>query len=532
MSPDEPTTPPFDAAPNPEPMPNVLATPASEPGPAPDAVPDGPGYIAAPAPVVVAGASSRRGPVLAVALVVVALLAGSALFMSGYSLGREQGLTPGTPAGEDAQFKAFWDTYHAIQDQYALTKPSTQATVEGAIKGMVASLGDPYSSYLTPEDYAASLQDISGQFTGIGVEVGTVDATGKTVDCNAFGPDCRFVVVTPLDGSPAAAAGIKAGDIFTAVDGKSLDGMTPDDARNLIRGAEGTKVTITISRAGQAPFDVTLTRAKIQRQEVVSKDLTDKIGYVQLAGFSDAGADAFVAAVKAHVQKGQKQLVIDLRGNPGGFITDAQKVASVFVAKGPLFYEQFADCHLQEWDALGGDVGVATDPSIQVMLLVDGGSASAAEIVTGALRDTGRATIVGQKTFGKGTVQEWITLDQLGAVKLTIAKWLTPNKDWIHKLGIQPDVAVDVPSGTPAGQDPVLEKAVSLLGGSLPAASAAPGATAAPAPTAAPTAAPGPSATPGDTQPPNDCATGVSPSLAPSTAPGASVRQGGWLIAA
>lgn len=497
MLPDDPTTP------TPDPVP-----PAAEPGP---------GYVAAPAPVAVARRPSR-GAVLGTALVVVAILGGAALFMSGYTLGREEGLTPGTSATDDAAFKGFWDSYNAVRTQYALDRPGTQTLVEGAIKGMVEAVGDPYSTYLTPADYQASLQDISGQFEGIGVTVGTEDATGKTVDCTPFGPDCRFVVISPLDGSPAAAAGIKAGDVFTAVDGKTIDGLTPDDARNLIRGPAGSSVTVTIARPGTAkPFDVTLTRAKIQRQEVVSKDLANgTVGYVQLTGFSDAGADAFVAAVKADVAKGQKKLVIDLRGNPGGFIADAQKVASVFVAKGPLFYEQFADCHQQEWDALGGDVAVATDPSIQVMLLVDGGSASAAEIVTGALRDTGRATIVGAKTFGKGTVQEWITLDQLGAVKLTIAKWLTPNKDWIHKIGFTPDVPVTVPADNPAGADPILDKALALL---------AAGSAATPGPTAAPLA----SITPCD---PNATA---APSSSPgeSPTPGASgVLFGSWLLAA
>jgi carboxyl-terminal processing protease len=520
MLPDEPTTHALDPVP-PEPDGTAEAAaetePADDTGPAPDGS-SGPGYVAGPAPVAVASRPSRRGGILAIALVVVALLGGSALFVSGYSLGREQGLTPGTPLGEEQQFKAFWDTYHAVRDQYALGPVDTKTLVEGAIKGMVESIDDPYSSYLTPEDYQSSLQDISGQFEGIGVEVGTVDSTGKTVDCNTFGAECRFVVIAPLDGSPAAAAGIKAGDVFSAVDGKTLDGLTPDQARDMIRGKAGTTVTVTIVRAGQTPFDVTLTRAKIQRQEVTSKDYDNgTVGYVKLAGFSDAGADAFVAAVKAHVDKGVKKLVIDLRGNPGGFINDAQKVASVFVASGTVFYEQFADCRLQDWPALGGSVGVATDPSIQVMLLVDKGSASASEIVTGALRDTKRATIVGETTFGKGTVQEWITLDELGAVKLTIAKWLTPNKDWIHKVGINPDVAVTVPADNPAGSDPVLDKARALL---------ASGATVTPA-------APGPSIAPCGSTPAPSASPGSSDAPVPSATPGpSSSRWGSWLLMA
>ncbi|HLX33796.1 MAG TPA: S41 family peptidase [Candidatus Limnocylindrales bacterium] len=458
MSPDDLTPSASDAAPEP-PQPTEAPAGGTELEPV--------GYVAGPAPVPVQGRPQRRNLVFGVALVVVAVLAGSALFVSGYSVGREQTLTPGATAQEEQDFKAFWDTYQAIKNQYALGPVDTETLVEGAIKGMVASINDPYSTYLSPADYQASLQDIQGQFTGIGVEVGTVDSKGNTVDCSTFGPDCRFEVTKPLDGSPALAAGIQAGDIITAVDGKSLDGQTPDDARTEIRGDAGTTVTLTIQRGTQAPFDVKITRAQITEQQVVAKDLANgTVGYVQLTGFSDSGADAFIAAVKADVAKGEKKLVIDLRGNPGGFITDAQRVASAFIASGPIFYEQFADGHQQEWDALGGSYAVATDPSIKVVVLVDGGTASAAEIVTGALHDTNRATIIGQKTFGKGTVQEWITLDNQGAVKLTIAKWLTPDKTWIHHIGITPDVTVTVPANTPPTQDPVLDKALSVLGAS------------------------------------------------------------------
>jgi carboxyl-terminal processing protease len=460
MLPDDPNTTSTDAAPNP--APETAVTPTPELPPVPEPHPDGIGYVVPPAPVTVGGRGPRRSTVLAAALVVVALIGGGALFISGYSLGREQALAPGATTTEQQDFKAFFDTYHAIRDQYALEKVPSQKLVEGAIKGMVESIGDPYSEYLTPEDYQSSIQSISGQFEGIGVEVGTVDSKGATTDCNVFGAECRFVVIAPIEGSPAEAAGIKAGDVFTAVDGKTLDGLSPDQARDLIRGKAGTTVEITVQRGTTAPFDVTITRAKIQRQDVSSKDLADgSVGYVKLAGFSDAGADAFIAAVKADVAKGQKKLVIDLRGNPGGFITDAQKIASVFIKSGPVFWEQFADGHLQEWDATGD--GVATDPSIKIMLLVDKGSASASEIVAGALRDTKRATLVGETTFGKGTVQQWIPLDDAGAVKLTVAKWLTPNKDWIHKIGIDPDVPVTVPTDLPEGQDPILAKALSLL---------------------------------------------------------------------
>jgi carboxyl-terminal processing protease len=421
------------------------------------------GYVAGPAPVVIAGRRPvRRGLVLGVALVLIAFLGGGALFVSGYSLGNRQVLEPGTPATEEAQFKAFWDSYHAVRDRYALGPVDTKTLVEGAIKGMVESIGDPYSSYLSPEDYQASLQEVSGQFEGIGVEPGTVDSKGKTVDCNVYGPECRFVIVAPLSGSPAEAAGIKAGDIVVSVDGATLDGLSPDQARDRIRGKAGTSVTLRIERAGAAAFDVTVVRAKIQREELVARDLANgSVGYLKLANFSEAGADAFVTAIKKDVDSGKKKIIVDLRGNPGGYIDAAQRVASAFIASGPVYWQEDVHGVQTETDAVAN--GAATDPSIKVILLIDKGSASASEIVAGALQDTHRATLVGETSFGKGTVQQWLPIDD-GAVKLTIAKWLTPNKRWIHKIGIVPDVPVTVPTTLPAGSDPVLDKALSIFG--------------------------------------------------------------------
>jgi carboxyl-terminal processing protease len=426
----------------------------------------------------------RRSPVLAVALVLVAIIGGGALFLSGYSVGRQQSLSPGTPADQVQAWQPFWDIYDAIVNRYALDTPDRSTIIEGAIKGMVDSLGDPYSSYLSPADFQATLQGIAGQFEGIGAEIGTVDANGNTVSCSTFGPDCQLVVVSPIDGSPAAAVGLQPGDIILTVDGKSLDGLTPDQARDEIRGKAGTQVTLHIERglapngaASPAPsrepgatpnvseFDVTITRAAVQQQEVTTRELAGgSIGYVRLTGFSDAGADQFQAAVKGFVDKGVKKLVIDLRGNPGGFLLDARKVASDFIASGPVFWQEDAQGVQSETDALPG--GVATDPSIKVAVLIDGGTASAAEIVAGALQDRGRATLIGQQSFGKGTVQEWLTLDQLGGVKLTVDKWLTPDKRWIHKVGLTPDIPVEIPANVAPGADPVLDKAVEVLSGS------------------------------------------------------------------
>ena len=187
------------------------------------------------------------------------------------------------------------------------------------------------------------------------------------------------------------------------------------------------------------------------------------VGYIKLAGFSDRAAKEFDAAVAAAVGSGQKALILDLRGNPGGFVTAAREIASEFLAEGTVFWQEDADGNLTETAVEPG--GAATDPSIRLVVLVDGGSASASEIVAAALHDRGRATLVGTKTFGKGTVQQWTQLeDDNGGFRLTIAKWLTPDKAWIHRVGIEPDVLV---TDTPArpGDDPAIDAALKTLGG-------------------------------------------------------------------
>ena len=401
--------------------------------------------------------------ILGIAVVLVAILSGGALFASGYLLGQRQADQPGTPASDEAAFQPFWDVYAAIRDRYALEPVDRKALIEGAIKGMVGAVGDPYSTYLTPEEYRNTLQDISGEFEGIGAEIGTVDAAGETTDCVVFGPDCRLVIVAPLEGSPASRAGLKPGDVVAKVDGSTLDGLSPDQARDRIRGKKGTQVILTIERRGAAAFDVTITRDVVHQRDVITNDLADgTIGYIRLTGFSENGATTFVDAVQAALDKGQTKLIVDLRGNPGGFVTAARTVASTFIEDGPIFWEEDAAGDVTPTDSLGD--GVATDPKVEVVVLIDRGSASASEIVAGALQDTGRATVIGETSYGKGTVQTWIELDDdAGGVKLTVAKWLTPDKRWIHRVGVVPDIAVEVPADTPSGEDPVLDRAIEFL---------------------------------------------------------------------
>ena len=414
------------------------------------------------APVVMPTPPRRRFPMLPVAIAIVTVLAGGALFMSGYSMGRQSAVEPGTPASDDEAFRPFWDTYHTITERYAGGEVDRDALVQGAIRGMIEELGDPYSSYLTSEQYRESLQGISGEFEGIGAEIATQAADG-TQGCATLGPDCRLVIIAPLAGSPAEKAGLRAGDLLLAADGISLDGLTVDGARDRIRGPKGSVVTLSVQRGVDAPFALEITRDVIEQEEVETRDLAaGTVGYVRLNGFSDRGADELQAALKAHVDAGRTKLILDLRGNPGGYVTAAREVASQFVAAGVVFWEQDADGQQTPTDGVPG--GAATDPSIRVVCLVDGGSASASEIVAGALQDSGRATLVGQTTFGKGTVQQWQELTgEGGAFRLTIARWLTPDKRWIHDVGLEPDVVVAIPTDVAAGDDPILDRALQVL---------------------------------------------------------------------
>ncbi len=275
----------------------------------------------------------RRGgpPVRAGALV--AVMAGTALFLSGWTLGRQTTLQPGTPVSEQEAWQPFWDTYTAITERYAGGPVDRTALVQGAIKGMIAALGDPFSMYLTADEFHASLQGISGQFTGIGTTVGTVDASGLNATCTPLGPACRLAVESVIEASPAEAAGLRPGDVIDAVNGAAVDGLTVDEVTARIRGPKGEAVTLSITRAGAAPFSVTMVRDTVLQPEVSRKTLADgAVGYIRLAGFSDRASIDFAAAVAADVAAGQRALLIDLRGNPGGFITAARDIASQFLA--------------------------------------------------------------------------------------------------------------------------------------------------------------------------------------------------------
>ena len=420
---------------------------------------------AAPAARAPASGLQPSRSAIAIALSLALVLAGGALFWSGYALGQRTAVQPGTPAGDDEAFQPFWDAYRAVVERYAGGPINREDLIDGAIKGMVGALDDPYSTYLSPKDYQQELQHLSGQFEGIGAEIGTRKPDGTATDCSTLAADCRLMVIAPIDGSPALKAGVKAGDQILAVDGSSLNGLTIDGARDRIRGKKGTTVVLTIVRSTGTPFDLSIVRDVIVSREVARRELSGgTIGYIKLTGFSGGGADDVMTALKEDIAAGRTRIILDLRGNPGGFVDAARKVASAFIREGPIFWQQ--DSKGTHTPTMALPDGVALDLAIKVVVLMDKGSASASEIVAGALQDLKRATIVGETSYGKATVQQWTDLGSGGGgLKLTVATWLTPNKHSIHKVGIVPDVAVTVPADLPAGSDPVLDRAVQLLSG-------------------------------------------------------------------
>lgn len=438
-----------------------MSTPTAADGPEPASadLPPTPGPATRP--------RRSAGPIVVVSAVLVLVLGGSSLFLAGFLLGARTASQPGTPADAAAAFKPFWDTYAAINKDYAGEPVTRKQLVDGAIKGMLEALGDPFSFYMKPEDFNDSLQGLSGQFEGIGATTASRKADG-TEGCTPLGPDCGLIVLSTIVDSPAEKAGLVPGDRIAAVDGATVDGLTSDDALKKVRGPKGTVVTLTIVRGTGAPRPVAITRAVIIQPEVIARDLAGgKVGYIDVTGFSDNASAQFTKDLTADVTAGRKAIVLDLRGNLGGYVTSARAIASQFIASGPIYWEKGPTGASVPSEALAG--GVATDPLIKVVVLINANSASASEIVAGALQDTKRATLIGQQSYGKGTVQEFLPLDDdNGGFRLTIARWLTPNQRWINKTGLTPDVVVPLPAaGAPApapGTDPVLDRALQELG--------------------------------------------------------------------
>ncbi|MFN8634670.1 MAG: S41 family peptidase [Chloroflexota bacterium] len=407
---------------------------------------------------------------------VVALLAFAMAFVSGYLFGRAEPsggplafldvLQPATAratedgvlsSDEQARFKVFWESWQVVEREfYDKSQIDHQRLIYGAIKGMVDAVGDPYTIYQTPSQRELNDTDLRGSFDGIGIQVDLKDN--------------RLTVVAPIEGSPAEAAGFRPGDIVLEVDGKSLSGKTLNDTVGLIRGQRGTPVTLTILRPGtNDPFPITVVRAEIKLKSVRARMLDDQVGYVRISSFSASTGTEMAAAIKDLMDRQARGIVVDVRNNPGGYLSTAVESAAQFMEPGSVvLYQQSGNGERKTYRTEGG----GTAAQVPVAVMINKGSASASEILAGALRDNGRAILVGEKSFGKGTVQNVHQLSDQSGLRVTTAQWLTPSEKPIHGIGLIPDRAVELPptatisSEATRADDPQLDAAVSYILGS------------------------------------------------------------------
>lgn len=338
----------------------------------------------------------------------------------------------------------FFRAMQVVKSRY-VEDVSYDTLMAGAIKGMIASLGDPHSIYMDAKLYKEFMVETEGSFGGVGIVLGVKDKT--------------LTVVSPIEGTPGDKAGIKSGDQIVKIEGKETKDMALDEAVNKIRGPEGTQVTLTIKR-DQEMKDYTLTRSNIQIKTVGGKMLPGNIGYIRISMFNEATGSDFVKKYQELEKEGMQGLILDLRDNPGGLLDESVKVAGKLVPKGPVVSVVTRDGHRETHSSKLEAV------KYPLVVLVNGGSASASEIVSGAVQDTGSGTLVGTKTYGKGSVQTIMRLDGDTAMKLTIAKYLTPNDRSINGVGIEPDVKIE-PVDPQSGKDNQLDKAIEIIKGKI-----------------------------------------------------------------
>ena len=404
--------------------------------------------------------------------VYIAIIAVLASFAGGVAIGQRQEKTataPGTGEvtnknapepnyiSKDVDMSQFWKVWDTIHNEYLRTPVADPKLFYGSIKGMVASLGDPYSVYFDPDEASQFSSQLEGTFDGIGAEMGF--------------KDLQMIVVAPLPNTPASKAGLKAGDAVLKINGEDTTNMPLDIAVSKIRGLKGTTVTLNIYRNGITdPFDITITRDKIVVDSVQSKmiDASGKeitgaggIALITISEFNQDTVQGFDAALSAMQMRGAKGIIIDMRGNPGGYLDAAVEVPRDWVGDEPVVIQRKSD---GSQEVMKPTMKIAP-VSLPTVILVDKWTASAAEIVSGAMQDYGKATLVGETTFGKGVVQEYIdSFPDGSALKLTMAEWLTPKGRSIDKKGITPDIAVALTDADiKAGKDPQLDKAIEIV---------------------------------------------------------------------
>jgi carboxyl-terminal processing protease len=347
---------------------------------------------------------------------------------------------------EQETFQLFWEVWHIVEQSFYGDLPDMQTVTYGAIRGMLGTLDDQYTSFIEPQTAAIINEDATGSFQGIGAWVNLRD-------------DGKLQLVSIFEASPAEAAGLEDGDLVVAVDGENIVGYGIYEAIALIRGPEGTDVRLTIERAGVAdPFDVTVTRAEIQIPLVESEMLEGNIAYISLREFSTTADTQILEALDELLAQEPAGLIFDLRNNPGGWLNQAVSVSDIFLDEGVVLIERSAEDE-RVFRSSDGDPGEA----IPLVVLVNGGSASASEIVAGAIQDRGRGVLIGTLTFGKGSVQYPYELSDGSELRVTVARWFTPDDNAIHGEGLEPDVEAPLPDDIEPGDDPQLDRAVDYL---------------------------------------------------------------------
>jgi len=355
---------------------------------------------------------------------------------------------------EEIDFSLFWEVYHRLQEKFVdKGKFDIQKMIYGAISGMVKSLGDPYTVFFPPEETKRFEEDVKGVFEGVGMEIGIKKG--------------QLQVIAPLEGTPAQKAGLRSGDKILKINDTETSDLTIDEAVDLIRGPKGTEVTLTIFREEwKKTKEIKLMRDVIEvpslKREIKEID-GQKIAYIQLYQFSEnASFDFRKAAIEILTSPAQK-IILDLRNNPGGYLEVAQDITGWFLEKGKIVVlEDFGQGNEQEYKAQGP----GTFSDYKVVILINQGSASASEILAGALRDNRGILLIGEKSFGKGSVQELEKLKEGSSLKITVAKWLTPKGQLITDVGLEPDIKVEMTEEDyEQDRDPQLDKAIEIIKG-------------------------------------------------------------------